>query len=160
MADARVLHRLLFLCILSGLAFSLYATFEVLYPPAESSCFINSYLSCGAVDRSAFTTIGPVPDWAVGVGGFLALLALDAPLLGSYDARWLKALLVVGAVGILVAIGLGAVEILWIHALCPVCLGAYLSDVGVVVFAVWLYRMRGPGERRVRDRMPETTPVG
>ncbi|MHB8351550.1 MAG: vitamin K epoxide reductase family protein [Thermoplasmata archaeon] len=142
MVDARTLHRALFLAILVGLAFSLYASFEVLDPALQSSCSVTPYFSCRAVDESGVTHLGPLPDWSVGLGGFLLLLALDLPLLTSYDPRLLNGVVAVSAVGAVVALGLGYVELGVIRALCPVCLGAYLSDAAVLLLALALVRMR------------------
>jgi uncharacterized membrane protein len=140
--DARVLHRLLLLSVIVGLGFSAYAAFEVLQPPLQGACTINSYLSCSAVDRSGWTTIGPVPDWAVGVGGFALMLAIDVVLIRTYDPRWLNALLAVALVGLAVAAGLAYVELAIVRALCPICLGAYLSDGAVVGLVLQIRAIR------------------
>jgi uncharacterized membrane protein len=142
MVRASTLHRLLLLSILIGLGFSLYAMVEVLYPAAQGTCSINPFFSCGKVDQSAYTHIGPVPDWLVGVGGFVLLLALDLPLLRSYEVRYLYGIAVLAAVGLAVAVGLGLVELTLIHAVCPICLGAYLSDAAVMGLALGLLGLR------------------
>ena len=143
MVDARTLHRALLLAIVAGLAFSLYATFEVLDPALQHTCSITGYFSCQAVDQSGFTHLGPVPDWSVGLGGFLLLLGLDLPLLATYDRRLLHAVVAVAAAGAAVAVGLAYVELEIIRAFCPICLGAYLSDAAVLLIAVALVRARG-----------------
>jgi uncharacterized membrane protein len=145
-ADAKVVHRLLLLLILIGLAFSLYATLETLDPALQATCTVNSYLSCQAVDSSSFTHTGPIPDWAIGVGGFLLLLLLDLALLRTYEARWLNAVTVVAALGVVTAIYLGSIELFLIKAICPICLGAYLSGVAVLLVAIWLRRIRASAE--------------
>lgn len=148
MADARVLHRLVFAFIVAGLALSLYATAESLDPALQSICTVNAFLSCAAVQRSGLTTLGPVPDWAVGVGGFSLLLLLDVLLIRSYEARWLRAVLVVAALGLVLAAVLTYIELVLIHALCPVCFGTYVADLGVLLGAVALVRVRrGAGTR-------------
>lgn len=142
MVDARTLHRALLLAIVAGLAFSLYAAFEVLDPALQASCSVTPYFSCRAVDQSGYTHLGPLPDWSVGLGGFLLLLALDLPLLSSYDPRLLNGVVAVSAVGAVVALGLGYLELDVIRALCPICLGAYLSDAAVLLLALALVRLR------------------
>lgn len=142
MADARVLHRLLFAFILAGLGLSLYATAEALVPSLQSTCTVNAFLSCEAVQQSGLTSLGPVPDWAVGVGGFVVLLLLDVLLLRSYEGRWLVAVLVVAAAGLGVAVVLAYIELALIHALCLVCLGTYLADAGAFVTGLWIFRVR------------------
>lgn len=142
MTDAKVLHRLLLFFIVLGLAFSLYATLETLDSALQATCSVNSFVSCQAVDSSGHTFTGPVPDWLIGVGGFALLLALDIPLLRTFKASWLKAVLVVSGLGVLAAIYLGTIELTVIHALCPICLGAYLSGAATFLVSVVLFRMR------------------
>ncbi|HEV2449124.1 MAG TPA: vitamin K epoxide reductase family protein [Thermoplasmata archaeon] len=142
MVDARLLHRLLLVCIVVGIGFSSYAAFEVLDPTLQKSCSISPFLSCGAVDQSGHTSIGPVPDWSIGLLGFLLLLALDLPLLRTFDRRLLYGVVGFSALGLGVAGYLAYVELDIIHALCPICLGAYLSDLAVFVVALVLLRLR------------------
>jgi uncharacterized membrane protein len=142
MTDARVLHRLLLFFILLGLAFSLYATLETVDSALQATCSVNSFISCQAVDSSGHTFTGPVPDWLIGVGGFVLLLALDLPLLRTYKASWLKAVLGVSGLGVLMAVYLGTIELTVIHALCPICLGAYLSVAAAFGVSVVLFRAR------------------
>ncbi len=157
MTDARVLHRLLLFFILLGLAFSLYATLETMDAALRATCSVNSFLSCQAVDSSGHTLTGPFPDWLIGVGGFVLLLALDLPLLRTYKASWLKAVLVVSGLGILVSVYLGTIELTVIHALCPICLGAYLSAVATFLVSVVLFRSR---RRDPADPAPRQSPSG
>lgn len=135
MPDARVLHRLILLFIIAGIGFSSFAAFEVLYPPLQGVCSLSIFFSCGRVTESGHTAIGPIQDWVVGLGGFLLLLAIDIPLIRSFDARWLLLLFVVALVGVGVAIYLAYVELYVINALCPICLGAYLADAAVAILA-------------------------
>jgi uncharacterized membrane protein len=153
MADARVLHRLLLLFIIVGIAFSTYSAFETLYPAGRGVCSINSYVNCGKVASSAWATVGPFPDWSVGLGGFLILLALDIPLIRTYDPRLLTWVLAFATLGLTVAVVFGSIEVLLIHAFCPICLGAYISDLGVFVVALTLYRQhRAQLAERARRR--------
>lgn len=142
MADARVLHRLLFAFILVGLGLSLYATAESLVPSLQSTCTVNAFLSCEAVQQSGLTSLGPIPDWAIGVGGFVLLLVLDLFLLRSYEARWLLAVVGLAAVGLGVTAVLAYIELALIHALCLVCLGTYLADGGAFVTGLGILRVR------------------
>ncbi|MCI4334807.1 MAG: vitamin K epoxide reductase family protein [Thermoplasmata archaeon] len=142
MVDARILHRLLLVCLLAGIGFSAFAAFEVLDPALQSSCSVSAFFSCGAVDKSGRTSIGPVPDWSIGLAGFVLMLAVDVPLLRSYDPRLLFGLLGLAALGLAIAGYLAYVELYLIHALCPICLGAYLSDLAVLLLALVLVRLR------------------
>jgi uncharacterized membrane protein len=162
--DARILHRLVLLFLLLGLGLSTYAAVEVVYHPAQSVCSFNSYVSCSRVTQSGHTTLGPVPDWAVGVGGFVLLLAIDLPLLRSFDGRLLLLLLLVALVGIGVSAYFAYVELGVIHALCPVCLGAYLADGAVLILAFALVRLRlakgTPGPPGAGPERSEPPPSG
>ncbi len=142
MADARVLHRLVLACILAGLALSLYATAESLVPALQSTCTVNAFLSCAAVQQSGLTTLGPIPYWAFGVGGFSLLLVLDVFLIRTYETRWLFAVLGVATLGLGVAAVLAYIEVDRIHALCPVCLGTYLADLGAFLAALALLHIK------------------
>ncbi len=142
MVDARVLHRMLLLFILVGLAFSLYATFEVLDPSLQGTCSVNSFVSCSAVDQSGYTHLGPFPDWSVGVAGFVLLLALDIPLFLTFRPAWLYGVLGLSLVGVAVSAYLAYLELGVIHALCPICLGAYISNLLVLGTALWLRQAR------------------
>jgi uncharacterized membrane protein len=149
MADARALHRLLFLLLLAGLAASVYAAIEVLVPAAANACTVNALFSCSAVDQSGLTSIGPIPDWVIGVAGFGLMLAIDLPLQRTYTPRLLDAILLLSVAGLAVAAYLSYVEIFLIHALCPVCLSTYILDAGVLLVAIVLWRLRrAPEEGR------------
>ncbi|MCI4330596.1 MAG: vitamin K epoxide reductase family protein [Thermoplasmata archaeon] len=156
MVDARVLHRALLAAILVGLSFSVYAGFEVASPSLANACSVNSFVSCGTVLHSGDTTFPPgsgVEDWYWGVAGFVALLALDLPLLRSYDPRLLQAVFVLSLLGLALAAVFAYVELEIVHALCPICLGAYLSGAAVVALSWTLWRMR-------RGAVPEPVPDG
>ncbi len=137
-----MLHRLVFAFIVAGLALSLYATAESIDPSLQSSCTVNAFLSCAAVQQSGLTTLGPIPDWALGVGGFSLLLVLDCFLLRTYETRWLYALLAVATVGLAIAAVLAYIELALIRALCPVCLVTYVADLGALVTALGILRVR------------------
>lgn len=153
--NASVLHRLLLLSILVGLGFSAFATFEVVDTSLTSACSVNPFLSCGAVAASGDTGFppprGPIPDYAVGLLGFVALLALDVPLLRTYAKRWLMAILVLSAIGLGVAAVLAYVELAVIQHLCPVCLGAYLSDAAAFALAIAIHRARSRTDDAAAD---------
>jgi uncharacterized membrane protein len=142
MVNAASLHRLLLVAILIGLAFSSYAAYEVTHPAAQSACSITTTVSCAKVDTSNYTTIESIPDYYVGLAGFVLLLALDIPLLATYESRYLYGVIGFASIGAAVAVGLGAVEVFLIHAICPICLGAYISDAFVLAIALWIWRLR------------------
>lgn len=140
MADAPVLKRLLLVSILAGLALSVYAGLETMIAGLQGTCNVNSYFQCGAVAQSPYSYIGPIPVWTFGVGGFIILLALGILYLQRDDARWLFWIWVFAALGLAASVVLLAVEIVLIHAICPVCLASYLADLAVLAVA---WRLRG-----------------
>ncbi len=157
--DADRLHRGLLLAIVSGFAFSLYATFEVVNPGLSSACSLSQLFSCGAVARSGLTTFPPgtsIPDWSWGIGGFAAMLGFDIPLFRNYDVRWLWVITILSTVGVGISAYLAYLEVAVIHAICPICLGAYISDIGVLTLAILLLRLRH--RVKLEDREPEPAP--
>src|SRR5690348_9962357 len=155
--DARTLHALLPIAICVGLGFSLYATYETLFPAAQASCSVNGFFSCSKVDQSGLTSTLGVPDYAWGVAGFVALLAVDIPLLATYKRSWLYALFGLSTIGLLFSIYLAYVELALIDALCLVCTGAYLCNVVVWDLALGLVR-EGRAEGRT-ERPGAAEPV-
>ncbi len=104
----------------AGLVLSLCAIAESLDPSPQSSCTVNAFVSCAAVHQSGWTTLGPIPDWALRVGGFSLLLVLDVFLIRTYETHWLLAVLVVATVGLAIAAVHSYVELATIRALCTV----------------------------------------
>src|SRR3989442_9842072 len=51
-------------------------------------CELNSYFSCSRVRESPFAHIGPIPTAAVGLAGFVILLALAAMSLRGVERIW------------------------------------------------------------------------
>lgn len=142
MPRADSLHRGLLLFLVVGLLFSGYAAYESSVPSAQGTCYVNSYVQCKAVDESSYSHVGPVYDWEVGLGGFLAMLIVEVLLLRSYDIRYLRVLLGLSLTGLGVSVVLGTIEVAIIHAFCPVCLGAYISNLGVLGCTLGLVRAR------------------
>jgi uncharacterized membrane protein len=161
--DAPVLHRLLLVTILAGLGLSLFSTAEYLDPALTSVCSPNPLWSCGGVLKSGDTGFppptGPIPDFAVGVAGFVLLLVLDLLLLRTYEKRWLLGILLLSVVGLLVAASLLATEAFLIHAYCPICVGSYIADLGVFLLALvlWRTRRRAEAEIATEGRAPSPT---
>lgn len=140
MAEPAVLKRLLLVCIVAGLALSVYAALEASIPALQGSCTLNPFLSCQAVNQSVYSNIGPVPVWALGLGGFILLFGLGIVFFRTSEVRWLRALWIVAGVGLAASVVLAAVELFLINALCLICLGAYVADLLVFLVAWRLLR--------------------
>ncbi len=140
-----------------GLLVAIYAGLETVFAGLRSSCSINSYFSCSAVDASGKTTLFGIPDAAVGIAGFVAILVVAALAeRNSRDLRFLYALAVVTTLGVATAGYFAYVEVAEIHALCPVCTAAYIFSVLVWIGALALTVK----VRRRRERIgPAPTPA-
>ncbi len=144
MVSAEVLHRGTWAFLIVGLGFSLFAMFESLDTALQSVCSLNPFFSCARVDASAYSHIGPVPDWSIGVGGFIVMIVVEAMLQRTYDHRLLQLLLGLSltAVGVTVVLAYTELFLITPPVFCPVCLGSYLSNLGVLGCVLGLVRLR------------------
>lgn len=149
MADAVVLKRLLVVCVLAGLALSVYAAVETMVPSLQGSCYVSAWVQCGAVAQSTYSSIGPIPVWSLGVGGFVILLGLAILHHRSGGTRWLGWMWVFAILGLAASVVLLAVEVFLIHAICPVCVASYAAEFAVFL-VVW-------GLRRAIPSAPEAS---
>jgi uncharacterized membrane protein len=127
-----------------GLIVSLFAAAEFFDAALRNICSVSSVISCAAVDQSGRTTTLGIPDYAWGIGGFIAILILA----GIAERRpsvhqWTWGLLGLTTVGVALSLYLLYVEIALIGALCLVCACAYFLGVVAWVGAIGLVR-RGP----------------
>ena len=60
---------------LAGAVFSALAL-QVHYSTATEPCSINEKWDCGVVNHSPFAVVGPIPVAAIGIAGYLVLVAL------------------------------------------------------------------------------------
>lgn len=135
------LHKVVLLGIVAGLALSIWAAVETELPALQSSCSIDPFFSCSAVDRSPYSTLfGFIPDWLVGMLGFAAMLVVDIPLYRTWKRSYLGALLVLSGLGVAMSVYFLSVELLYIGAICPVCLSTYLANGVVLVTGLALWR--------------------
>jgi uncharacterized membrane protein len=135
---AESLHAIILLAAVVGLGLAGFAYAETVVKALQQTCSVSVFFSCSKVDQSGQTTLLGVPDWAVGVGGFLLMLAIDIPLYRSWSPVLLRALVAVSALGVAVSAYLAYVELFRIDALCPVCLSAYLANLVIFTAAVAL----------------------
>lgn len=138
-----------------GLIASLYAAGEVYDAELSKACSVNGVVSCNLILESGKTTVLGIPDWLVGVVGFIAILVLAA-LAERYrkDPRWTYLLALLTTVGVAASLYFLYVEVIEIGGICPVCVSAYafgwLAWAGALGLALRAYRKRHP--------TPETTP--
>jgi uncharacterized membrane protein len=134
---AESVHAALLVLVVAGLGLSCFATYETLNPSVAQVCSPTHYISCSAVDGSGHTMTLGVPDWLIGVAGFVLLLAIDVPLYLTWRRELLTGLVAVSGLGLAVAVYLAVIELTVINALCPVCFSTY-----VVVGLVFLLSLR------------------
>jgi uncharacterized membrane protein len=150
----RSIRSLIYLAAGLGLIVAIFAAAEFFDASLTAVCSFNGFISCGAVDRSAFTTTLGIQDWVWGVAGFLAILTAAA-LAESHkrDLRYAYALLALTTAGVGLSMYFLYVELFRIGALCPVCVTAYgfgmLSWVGAILLV-----------RRMQQRAAAPDPVG
>lgn len=142
---AENLHALIPVALAAGLLLSIYAAYETVNPAAQASCSFGAFLSCGKVVESGHTTTFGIEDYWAGILGFAAMIALDVPLYRTWSRTWLKAFLLLSALGLVASIYLFLVETVQIGAICPVCLGTYVANGIALAAAVSLWRS-GRGE--------------
>jgi len=157
-------HAALLLMIIAGLGLAVFATLETYIPALQSACSVSPFFSCAKVDSSGQTSTLGIPDWSVGVGGFLLLLALDLPLYRTWRRDLLTGVVLVSFLGLVASAYFAYVELAIIHALCPVCFSTYVADGLVFVLALWLFLAGRGGDRPVRDsgdppEKPEPAPA-
>lgn len=136
---AESVHAALLLLVIAGLGLATFAALETVIPALQNSCSVSQFFSCHAVDASGHTTILMVQDWAIGIAGFVVLLALEIPLFRTWRRDLLTGVLAVSGLGVVVAVYLGYVELDIIHALCPICFSTYVVDGLVFLLSLWLF---------------------
>jgi len=135
----RSLRTFVYLTGVFGLLVSIYAGLETLDASLRSSCTVNSFFSCSAVDASGKTSTFGIPDAAIGIAGFVLIIIVAALAeQHSRDLRYLYALLLFTTGGVAFASYFAYVEIAEIKALCPVCTAAYIFGILVWIGAIAL----------------------
>ncbi|MFZ0890900.1 MAG: vitamin K epoxide reductase family protein [Thermoplasmata archaeon] len=128
-----------------GLIISLFAAAEFFDAALRQVCSFNSFFSCQLIDQSGRTNTLGIPDYAWGIGGFIAILAIA----GVSETRsavqaWKYTLLAVTTAGVALSAYLLYVELALIGALCLVCAAAYVMGGVSWIGAIALAR-RAPG---------------
>jgi uncharacterized membrane protein len=143
---AETAYSLLMVVLFAGLGFSLFAWYETVNPAAQSVCSISKWISCSKIDHSGHTTILGIPDYAIGIAGYLVMIALGILAFRTYEQRYLRATTVVSGLGVALSAYLAYLELIVIQGLCPICLGAYLCNVGAFLVLLYLVRLGGRAE--------------
>ena len=157
--QTRSIRSLVFFGAGIGLIVAFFAAAEFVDASLRQICSFNSFFSCSTVDNSPYTNTIGVPDYLVGILGFIAILVV-AGLAEKYpeERRYEWTLLVVTTIGVAVSIYLLYVELALIHALCLVCATAYF--MGVVAWVGAILLIRQPTEEPDADELDDERAEG
>jgi len=126
----RTIRSVIYLAAGLGLITSIFTYLEAVEASLQKLCSVNAFVSCSAVANSGKTTLLGIPDSFIGIGGFVLILLVAAVAESRRrELLWPYLLLFVTTAGVALAAYFGYVEIAEIHALCPVCLTAYVFGV-------------------------------
>jgi uncharacterized membrane protein len=152
---AENLHAIILLALIVGLGFSIWSAWETTHPQGSSVCDVNSLVSCGRVALSGDTSLYGIPFWSVGVGGFVAMLAVDVPLYMTWRRDLLLALTVLSVLGAVATLYFIYQEVAVIGSICLICTGAHLCNFAVLGSASYLLVTSG---RADDEEDPAPTP--
>lgn len=152
---AETAYSLVIVLLLAGLAFSAYSWYETVNPAARGVCSITPYFSCAKIDTSGDTTTLGLPDWGIGVAGYIVMLGLAFLAYRTYKRQHLLALTTVSGLGLLLSGYFAYLELFVIQGVCPICLGAYLCNIGAFVLMVYLVRMTSEREPNAPAAAPK-----
>jgi uncharacterized membrane protein len=148
---AESVHAALLIVVIAGLGLAVFSAIESLDPAFQGVCSFSVFFSCAAVDSSGHTTTFGVQDYAIGIAGFVLLLAVDIPLFRTWRRDLLKAMVGLSALGLGIAAYFAYVELAIIHAFCFVCFSTYVADAVVLILSLLLLRS---SSAEVRDAEP------
>lgn len=131
--QTRTVRTVVYLAAGVGMVIAIFAAAELLDTALRQVCSFNGFFSCSAVDSSGKTTFLAVPDYAWGIAGFIAILALNGVAERRPDSLPAAyALLGLTTAGVGLALYFLYVELALINALCVVCFAAYVAG-----FVAW-----------------------
>ena len=109
--------------------------------PGSTVCNINSFLSCGSVFKSGYTTFPPHGGLSLFVYGlvwFPLILALGWYFISRRGGLNTAVLLPLLMVGNLFTVYLWYLELGVIHAICPVCVSMYALNYLMTAMCGWV----------------------
>jgi len=129
------LYRALVALTIIGLCVSIYMTIYKVFK-IESMCIGNG--GCSVVNASRYSEVSGIPVAAVGIIGYLAILATIYFEKRNAFFRENGALMLFGLTltGFLFTLWLIFVEIVYLHALCPFCLTSQAAMTLIFIIVV------------------------
>jgi uncharacterized membrane protein len=142
-ADAK-LHRIGLIAAVIGLLDSVYLSWVKI---VNSQVFCGPSGQCETVNNSSYSEIGGIPIAYLGLGAYLAILALL--FIETRSTFWKEnsplALFGISLVGVIYSAYLTYVEIAILHAICPYCVVSALVMLSLFIIAIFrlLYDQTG-----------------
>jgi uncharacterized membrane protein len=152
---AETAYSLVIVLLLAGLAFSTYAWYETVNPAARGVCSFGSYFSCAKIDTSGDTTTLGLPDWGIGVAGYVVMLFLGILAYSTYKRPHLLAVTAVSGLGVAISAYFAYIELVIIQGICVICLGAYLCNLAAFLLLVFLVRLTDEKEPVAAPSAPD-----
>jgi len=122
-----------------GIAVSIYHAYDEItnYSSALSTiCNINSFFSCGNVFKSGYTTFLGLSLWVYGVVWFPLMLILGYWFVRKRGSLRGEVMVPVLMVGNFFTLYLWYLELVKIHALCPVCISLYCLNYAMTAICL------------------------
>ncbi|MDO8462923.1 MAG: vitamin K epoxide reductase family protein [bacterium] len=132
-----------------GIIVSGYGLWQHYAPVGTAFCNISERFSCDIVNKSQWSEFFGIPVAAIGIVGFLALVALalvaykHPPTGAPSELRFaVTLLLVLSLLGLIFQAALTAIELFIIGAACLICLTSQAIILGIAGCAIALYTQR------------------
>lgn len=103
-------------------------------------CTINSTFNCDVVNKSEYSELLGIPVSALGVIGYVAMLAVSIWLRRGVQERALTMLLMLALSGLIFSLYLTSVEAFVLYTWCLVCI---TSQVAILAIFIASLRLRG-----------------
>lgn len=140
----RTVIRAVMFASLVGVGLSAYLTYlqYQVYSTSALICTYAPYISCDVVLRSQYSAIIlGIPNAIVAIIGFGLIFTLGFIRLSYPDLPWsgwiIYLMTGLSAVGAVIGTYLTYVSSFIIHAICPYCLGAFISDLCALSVEMW-----------------------
>lgn len=122
---------------LAGLTLSAYLTWYAIL--TESGiCLLTGFFGCSKILTSSYSRIGRIPTALFGAVWFAVILLLTVLVAKSKDR--LKFLLAWSLLAIPGVSTLVFIELVLIGAICPLCTGAHILGIAVMLLTVMMWR--------------------
>jgi uncharacterized membrane protein len=112
-----------------GILLAVYLLTEQIFHPAFQPCNINSSVNCTAIISGSVSKTLGLPTPLYGLIGYIVIL-----LAGIFKRK--KLLLAMATFGLVFLLRIAYIELVFLHVICPVCIGCQL--IMIIVFSLAL----------------------